>query len=770
MTTFGSPSRLTPRDLPDMEELLRSGLEAVFSFSGHALYFPVRPLQTPKFLPRERRLLLPLVLDGRFLGVFMARGVHARRIRPLLPVLPGLTELCLTNLALAKAARTDALTSLATEQALFARIEERAERVRGFLEDTAATGPSLPSLCFGLAFIRFVNAGEIARETDDYRFADDVLRTLARACAADLPAGVVAARAGRSDFALLLPGAGRAVCENTVRAALGRMRSARLTDPLTRRPVRPLLSAGCAVYPQDMRGGEMQRPMYDQARRLLARAALAAEVAGSTAACLSFARILHEGGVVRDVLGGARVRINLGRRTGAAEGMRFVVRGRGKESGAAGCKGSIEVLQCAQMDAVAELLHVTDAANPPEPGDTLTPLIGRDGLDGPGAIATLGKKAGKGNAPLSYADFFRACSRGMGAASRFTLAMLRFEKAGPRLFAEAARALRGLVPEGDFLCGQYGDAGMIFFHPGAQAEALLPAYGALCAEFAERRPAAGLAGYPFLNFSKDEIRDCVLKALDYALLLPEPRAGTCNSLALNISADRLYSQGDIFAAIEEYKLALLADADNVMARNSLGVCMAALGRREEAIRCFEAALRRAVSGNTGNPLEGQIRYNLGAVNQLLGRRRAAARHFRRCLAVEPEHVFAHIRLGQLLESGGRTGAAKTLYERAAALEDERGRPGPARRLLARLMLRRRRSGEARELLTEALLRNPEDAAALLDMAGLYLNGDESPELAEDYARKSLLLHDRPEARRVLARALRAQGREDEARSLEATAD
>ena len=134
---------------------------------------------------------------------------------------------------------------------------------------------------------------------------------------------------------------------------------------------------------------------------------------------------------------------------------------------------------------------------------------------------------------------------------------------------------------------------LIFFHADSSAETLLPYYAALCTrlEGAGLPVSAGLAGYPLLHYRKGEMPDCALKALEYAQLLPSPRAGLCNSLALNISADRRYALGDVFGAIDEYKLALLADAENVLARNSLGVCMAALGRYHEARRHFLEAPR-----------------------------------------------------------------------------------------------------------------------------------------------------------------------------------
>ncbi|MDR3320227.1 MAG: tetratricopeptide repeat protein [Desulfovibrio sp.] len=775
--------QLMPRDLLEMENLLRRNLAGFFTFSGHALYFPTDPAQhSLKLLPGERRLLLPLAVEGRMLGVFMARGVRPREIRPLLPVLPAMAALCLNNLALAKAACTDALTSFATEDALFAHIEQCAARVRNFLEDPAAIGNvPLHSLCFGLVLVRLCNGEDIARQVG-YVFENDFLRELAKACAGDppqclLPSNVLPARVGRYDFALLLPAAGRAVCDDTARGALARMQAVRLSHPLFSRPLSPILCAGHAVYPQDMRGADMVNPMYDQARRLLSRASLAADVARSMATgsnrTLAFARILHEGGVVRDVqgrdiLGGACVCVNLGRKVGAVEGMRFAVCNR--RSGA--YKGEIMLLQIYAMDSMAEIMHVADAANPPASGDALTLLAtGSDfvGERGTGAAVSFMNVDGI----FGYGDFLKRSVGEAGKLVRFTIAIVRFEKAGPRVFADALRLLRKLArqesaetdaKEPFAFCGEYGDTGLIFFHSDSTPEALLPLYRALCAALGNRGPAAGLAGYPFLHFSKAEIRDCALKALDYALLLPEPKAGVCNSLALNIGADRLYSQGDLFTAMEEYKLAILADKNNIMALNSLGVCVAALGRKEEARRYFLTALKRG--SGSGDPLEAQTCYNLGSVCQSLNKRRSAAHYYRRCIACAPDHIFAHIRLGQLSEASGKTSQARSLYEHAIELEDAGRQTSPARRMLAGFMARKRRHGEARELLREALMHNPDDAQAMLDMAKLYLNGNESPELAEMFARRSLGILDRPETRQTLARALRAL-KCDEGRLLEA---
>lgn len=186
-------------DLMEMEGLLLQSLASFFSFSGHALYFPTQNApDAPLLLPHERRLLLPLSWRERLLGVCMLHGVRAREIRPLLPSLPALAALCLENLARAKACRTDPVTGLATEEALFERMEGEAARVRAHLDDPARPDDRpapLHRLCMGLVLLRLCNGEETARQAG-FAFAGDFLGALAAACRAALPSDVLAARCG----------------------------------------------------------------------------------------------------------------------------------------------------------------------------------------------------------------------------------------------------------------------------------------------------------------------------------------------------------------------------------------------------------------------------------------------------------------------------------------------------------------------------------------------------------------------------------------------
>jgi tetratricopeptide (TPR) repeat protein len=328
---------------------------------------------------------------------------------------------------------------------------------------------------------------------------------------------------------------------------------------------------------------------------------------------------------------------------------------------------------------------------------------------------------------------------------------------GQKLLSRIAAVCRAHARQDFAAC--YGTQSLLLFHAKSTADELADRYGAALREL-DVQAAVGLAPFPYLHFQRGELIRCCSKALDLARLLPAPHVGVFGSLALNISADRHYSKGELFKAIEEYEWALLADKNNANAWNSLGFCMASLSRHYEAQRYFSEALKR-------NPDDVVALYNLGMACLSLGRDAAAKRHFNSCLKRRPDHVFAHIRLGQMAAKAGRLTAAKRRFLRAAEREES---AGLAHRLLARLALRGKDAAQARECLHKALLYNPQDALAMHMLAKLYLDCGEDPAVAEMLARQSAaLMPELAAAWQELGRALKAQGRETEAAAARARA-
>lgn len=236
-------------------------------------------------------------------------------------------------------------------------------------------------------------------------------------------------------------------------------------------------------------------------------------------------------------------------------------------------------------------------------------------------------------------------------------------------------------------------------------------------------------------------------------MLHGDRIACFDSVSLNISADRLFAQGEIYDAIAEYKKALAVDENNFLARNSLGICYARLNKYATARSTFQALTERW-------PDRHMALYNFGYVCLKDGDSEAARKAFEQVLAIAPEHVYAQIRLGLIDEEAGNPDAARERYQRIQAMPDgER----LACRYLARLAFRRGDRETAREYLHQAVTSAPQDAQSYHLLARIYLDQGDDPEIAESLARQSVQL--RPEVPafwEVLAVALEQQGKTAEA--------
>ena len=146
--------------------------------------------------------------------------------------------------------------------------------------------------------------------------------------------------------------------------------------------------------------------------------------------------------------------------------------------------------------------------------------------------------------------------------------------------------------------------------------------------------AAGLASWPYLDFGKAEIEDCVPQgALNTAFFCQNRISGFSIRWPLNISADRRFSLGDIFGAVAEYhqgpsgrpgqchgqELAQGLHGSPKRLRGSQKIVPGCLKRRDDKV------------------LAAKICYNLGAVAQNLGETRGALQYWRKCAAFAPGH-------------------------------------------------------------------------------------------------------------------------------------
>lgn len=770
--TVHSMARLERQDLIAFEPFLREGLATFLKFDAASVAFPMEGPESYEpalYLPDEQRLLIPLRLRDRFLGLFIVRGVKLSAPQTTTRALPGIMELILDRLHIYKQAVSDAQTGLMSRAAFLDCLVNEIETIRNSIHPGGQAQEPLSEWRASVGVIYLDMPGLI---TIPNRYGpllvDRLLESMATELLHLLPERGMAGRVADQAMAVLVPEIGIRTLRELGKTLASRLSSLVVEHKLTEEPIRLSVPAGFILYPQDMDGPTLELNSADQARRLLLRAQ---EAAGTAMALklpsFGFGQILNEGGRVLDVLPLDRAMISPGRRAGAREGQRF--QAFGPESPAA--KAELHLLEVEEDRSLAEVLHLADPAYPLAPGDRLS-LLPETGLTnallGDAGCRPTDKDAAGLYAYRDFLDYLRSIT---SAREVFTLALLRLPAGGEapppaeaeRLLQEAA-ALAAETLGSETVLGRFSLHGLICFSPDLGAEAAKERYVELVGRISGKldvEAAAGLYCHPCLSFRRDEALENCRKALDYALLLPAPHVGVLDSLALTISADRSFANGDLYGAMEEYKLALLADDGNALARTSMAVALARLGRLPEARSELELVVER-------DRRNLQAWYNLGHVLHRQGDEAGARVAFQRCQKIEPGHVYSLLRLGQLSEDVGRLVQAGHYYERAQGRSAEGERL--ARRHLARLRLRQGFYDEARDHLHRALIHNPQDAASLNLLAGIYLDQGEDPQIAESLARKSVAL--RPEIKaywETLARALDAVGKTDEAREARARA-
>ncbi|MBQ7585429.1 MAG: tetratricopeptide repeat protein, partial [Desulfovibrionaceae bacterium] len=687
------------------------------------------------------------------LGVLVLNQVEVKKAQALLGTLVSVAEICLEKLAHLRAERFHELTGLAVEQALYARMEAIEAMIKA-PEMQKRDLASLPAykLCLGLVVFELINEEELSQR-HGYQLVEILKAKLAYTLKQNLPADMLAVKLTKGGVALLFQAVGRESCRKLALEKLAALKTVEVLNPLTRAPLRKIITAGFGFYPNDLSGSELQLKMVEQAHLLLTRVIRAAKTAAPWTA-LGWAERLKKGGRIIEILPQSRYCLNLGRSMGAKVGQTFAIMGP-KEV----YKGDLRLLQVRKRYSLAEMSYQSQTNLAPSVGDHLE------------LVRNLATNTLEPSLPQE-ADFYALMEQQSLGLKGFTLVMLQLDEVADKTMEASLLLARekwqesfkeNLAPT---LMGLHGANILLGFHPNILAYDLKAPYEELffTLKAAGLKPVIGLTPYPFLEISRSQVQDYGLKALEYAQLLPEPQVGICNSIALTISADRKYSRGDLFGALEEYKQALLADANNELAWNSMGVCMAAMGRQEEALSHFQEALKH----HQGLAKPAEIYYNLGTLWQSLGDAKESLAAFEKCVQLDPKHLYAWIRLGQYWENQGDWQKAKEIYLKGDQLEEEGSYASNlAKRHLAEIYWHEQEGDEARVLLQKALQHNPHDARAMLLLAQIYLEGGEDPSIAEMLARKSLNLQNSQEAWKILALALKSMGEEEKANAAQA---
>jgi diguanylate cyclase (GGDEF)-like protein len=777
---------LDKNDLIQFEPVLQKFLREIFLFTSHSLYFPqaipnqVKGNEQLKPILEKDRLLLPLVFKNNFLGLFVARDVDPAQIKSLLPYLVTMTSLCLDKLYLYKTSITDPLTALFNHNFLQKTIEDEIELILAniTLGPNSSLDASLNgySATFGIILID-LDRFHVINDNFGYEFGDKVLRRIGEELKKLCPEKSVLARIEGDTFALFYPHSSPRKCIKLAKKLKTNISNLIFSYPLSDEQVSVCASFGIVNFPEDIFGPQFQKTATELTHILVEKAKRTLDAAKRNGGnqVYSFGQILSQGGLVLKNLPLGRLILNLGKYVDAREGQRFLVWSQKTGSVEAELnkpgnhyplipKGEIAIIEVQDEVSIAEILFLNDPARSVEPGDRLTLIEDGDIVDQGGLGTAKNTKKDLLTGLYSFRDFLATWNRVKESESLMSMALVRIDELkkgksgiqGEKLVQELSLIARKIFPE-KTLGGRYSLNCLIFYLPNVDKEQGLK----LALEITKQAQAKfglnlgiGLASYPFLNFSPSHLLDNCRKALDHALFLDPPKVACFDSISLNISADRLFAHGDIYQAMEEYKLSLAADENNNLARNSLGICYARLGHLGLAKQLFQEII-------SCEPENLMARYNYACACLKLDELVEAEKSFLQCLQLDPEHSFSLFRLGQIEENKGHLGKAWEYYQKAQQTKDGRGL---APRHLARLAHKKGEQEKAREYLHQALVYNPKDAYALNLLARIYLESGDDPEVAETLARQSVSLKpDIASFWEVLAQSLQAQGKTEQAR-------
>ncbi|MFP4629586.1 MAG: tetratricopeptide repeat protein [Desulfohalobiaceae bacterium] len=766
---------ITADDLIRNEAALKKDLARSICFGSGSLYFPRQAPRglldaqgnyQPLYLESESKLLLPLNVAEDLLGVFLLQEVSLQAPDSQCRLLMDYCRLFLRSLSLQKGQKTDAESGVLQREHLLLSIEQEIELIsrchqpgQGSSKEFDLT-PYRSSLGVLLFFLHHQRS---LRLNYGYFFTQRLLQGMCSILSQNLLSQEhILGRAGESCIALLLPQAEASACSEIGLELLQSLRSLQLEYPATEERIRPWITCGYSCYPQDLTGSALQQPLREQSATLLENSLGAAKKASlpqNRQGILAFSEILTQGGSIINNLPLNRVLLSLGRVHQAREGQRFLITGAGPEQQP---KAELILSKVNWEQSEGEILHLRDPSRHPEAGDKLLHQPGKQDQVEPERNSEPDLLQNPGLQLLSLRSFLQTWQKARVNAERFCLALCNCQaldrsSPGQEQISLSPHIRQKLLQAGAVL-GEYSSCCWILYLPGLQEQDAGPLLSELQQELQQLGPARvciGYACFPCLGLAKAELLDSSRKALEHALLLPGSNAVPMDSTSLTISADRYFNQNNLTAALEEYKLALVLDQDNSLARNSLGICYARLGQTHMASREFQKVLEQ-------EPENHLALFNYGYICWRLGDLDAARACFQSCLELSPEQGFSLLRLGQIAEQQEQQEQqeqARQMYSRAAqTLDGQRF----AFRFLGRLDLLQGRLQKARENLHLALNHNPEDCEAMHLLARLYLQQDEDPEIAELLLKKCVALRpEQPEYVQLLSRVLSSQGKHSE---------
>jgi tetratricopeptide (TPR) repeat protein len=262
-------------------------------------------------------------------------------------------------------------------------------------------------------------------------------------------------------------------------------------------------------------------------------------------------------------------------------------------------------------------------------------------------------------------------------------------------------------------------------------------------------PTLGVASSRQNGINKARVAISALMAYIHAVLLGKGSAIVFDALTCNVSGDEFSSWGDLSGACRHYRSGLKLAPGDANLLNSLGVCLAELGRVREAVYSFSEA-------TVYSPDDFMAYYNLGGVFMETGDIEKALEALTNAFRLRPNDLRVAIRLAEtLLETGSAAETVRILLP--FTRDNVKTLPGVFFRILGKAYWSRDAWHEAKDAWHEALIRNPADpeSLALLAMGYLEKAGDEKTAARLCRQARTLAGEDNGRTRNILAGLERA---------------
>ncbi|MFW6005425.1 MAG: GGDEF domain-containing protein [Desulfonatronovibrionaceae bacterium] len=503
------PFQLNRSDLISFEAILKNSLAEVFDFTSYSLYFPREiPRQmksqgqiTPVI--EKDRVLLPLTIKDKFLGVFLARGINQDKVTVLKNHLQMITSLILDKIVLHKKCMVDSRTGLYNQDHFQQAIEKE---IKAVLSSISPDGPGAimdngqehHSASFGVMLLNLDNFKWI-NNTFGYAFGDRILSGLASRIKASLPEQVIMSRLEGDTFALphphVSPGKSldfldslRRIVEDTV-----------FEYDVSGEKISLTASGGASFFPHDIKGPQFRNNPDEIARIIQNKAEQAMYMAKKNGGnrVYSFSRLLSQGGVIMEALPLGRLVINLGKNVDASEGQKFMVwsskfNGSSKVQGSTDQpslghyppihKGEIAILEVQDRISIAEVLYLNDPSWRMEQGDRLSLLNDKDSiLENEGLAQNTSPKKDILTRLYSYRDFLSLWNQKRSRPDSFCMTMIKIQNypSASEQSIESEKLIQHVVKflqaemGSHILGGRYSSTCLVFYLPDAVPDKLV---------------------------------------------------------------------------------------------------------------------------------------------------------------------------------------------------------------------------------------------------------------------------------------------------------